>query len=72
MLGYEAFMTPASDGKTTLRRVLQSEWMLKILCDVHGGSRAPFQEFVIHLRGIKDIQNIEIPFRRDPTARLWR
>ena len=72
MLGPAAFSTPASDGKTTLRKILQSAWILKLFCDVRSDSRALFQEFEIHLRGIKDIQNMELASRRDPTGRQWR
>ncbi|ERF72752.1 hypothetical protein EPUS_04805 [Endocarpon pusillum Z07020] len=71
-LGPAAFSTPASDGKMTLRRILQSAWIFKLFCDVRSDSRALFQEFEIHLRGIKDIQNIELASRRDPTGRQWR
>lgn len=71
-LGAAAFFTPASDDKTTLRKILQSAWILKLFCDVRSDSRALFQEFEIHLRGIKDVQNIELASRRDPTGRQWR
>lgn len=71
-LGYTAFSTPASDGQTTLEGVLQSACILKLFCDVRGDSRALFQQFRIQLRGVKDIQNIELASRRDPTGRQWR
>ncbi|KAF7512893.1 hypothetical protein GJ744_011996 [Endocarpon pusillum] len=71
-LGPAAFSTPASDGKMTLRKILESDWILKLICDVRSDARALFQEFKIHLHGIKDIQNIELASRRDPTERRWR
>lgn len=71
-LGRKAFQTSASAGKWTLRKLLQSAWVLKLFCDIRGDSRALFTQFGIHLRGIKDIQNIELASRREPHRRHWR
>jgi hypothetical protein len=71
-LGRNAFETPASDGEMTLRKLLESEGVLKLLCDVRSNSRARFKDFDIHLRGIKDIQNMKLAYRQDPAGRQWR
>jgi exonuclease 3'-5' domain-containing protein 1 len=71
-LGHKAFQTSASAGKWTLRKLLQSAWLLKLFCDIRGDSRALFMQFGIHLCGIKDIQNIELASRREPRKRRWR
>jgi hypothetical protein len=66
-----AFVTPARDGEMTLEAVLQSSSVRKLLCDVRGDSYALFRDFGIRLQGIKDLQNIQMASRRDPT-RLQR
>jgi exonuclease 3'-5' domain-containing protein 1 len=71
-LGHKAFQTPAPAGKWTLRKLLQSAWVLKLFCDIRSDSRALFTQFGIHLHGIKDIQNIDLASRREPHRRHWR
>ncbi len=71
-LGGAAFSTPARTSTMTLGMVLESSCVLKLFCDVRGDSLALFKDFKVHLRGVKDIQNIELASRRDPTRREWR
>jgi exonuclease 3'-5' domain-containing protein 1 len=71
-LGHQAFQTTATAGKWTLRKLLQSVWVLKLFCDIRSDSRALFTQFGIHLRGIKDIQNMELASRQEPHKRHWR
>ena len=72
MLGPSAFVTPASDGRTTLETILESAEVLKLICDVRGDSYALLKEFGIRLRGIKDVQNFDIASRPDPATRQRR
>jgi exonuclease 3'-5' domain-containing protein 1 len=72
VLGDAAFLTPGSDGRTTLKRILESAAMAKLFFNVRGDSYALFQEFDIRLKGIKDLQNIERASRRDPDRRRRR
>jgi hypothetical protein len=71
-LGRLAFPTPASDGKTRLKTVLESAEVPKLFCDARGDSYTLFRELQICLRGVKDVPNTEIAPRRDPTGRQRR
>lgn len=70
--GLRTFDFPASNGKTTLRTIMQSTKVPKLFCDVRADSRALFKKCRIRFAGIKDVQNIEIASRRDPMRRQRR
>ena len=59
----ESVYDPASNGETTPGTVLESAEILKLFCDVSGDSYALFSEFGIRVRGIKDVQNMQIAHR---------
>lgn len=68
-LGASAFTTPALDGTTTLKSLLESPTILKGIFDVRNDSAGLYHGFGIQLKGIEDLQLLEIVSR--PRSR-WR
>ena len=62
-LGAAAFSTMSKDGLTTLKRVLESSSILKAFFDVRNDSDALYHEFGLYLRGVVDIQLMELRTR---------
>ena len=62
-LGAAAFSTASKDGSTTLKRVLESSSILKGFFDVRNDSDALYNHFGVYLRGVVDIQLMELRTR---------
>ena len=62
-LGASAFSTPASDGTTTLKTVLESPTIAKGIFDVRNDSAALYHGFGVRLQCLHDIQLLEIVAR---------
>ncbi|KAL8653265.1 MAG: hypothetical protein Q9226_003922 [Calogaya cf. arnoldii] len=59
----KAFHTPGTDGKTTLKSLLESDAISKVFFDVRSDSDALYAHFGIELAGIHDIQLMELATR---------
>ncbi|KAL8733096.1 MAG: hypothetical protein Q9166_002288 [cf. Caloplaca sp. 2 TL-2023] len=62
-LGSKAFHTPGTDGRTTLKSILESNAILKVFFDVRRDSDALNAHFGIKLAGIHDLQLMELATR---------
>src|SRR2546421_7794707 len=62
-LGASAFSTPASDGTTTLKTILESPIIAKGIFDVRNDSAALYHGFGVRLQCMHDIQLLEIVAR---------
>ncbi|KAI1765029.1 ribonuclease H-like domain-containing protein [Hypoxylon sp. FL1150] len=58
-LGADAFSTPGTQGYT-LKDVLESETTPKVIFDVRNDSDALFSHFQVNLKGIQDLQLMEL------------
>ncbi|KAI1770809.1 ribonuclease H-like domain-containing protein [Hypoxylon cercidicola] len=58
-LGFETFTTPGSHGRT-LKDILESKTIPKVVFDVRNDSDALFSHFQIRLQGIQDLQLMEL------------
>jgi exonuclease 3'-5' domain-containing protein 1 len=70
-LGSKIFDTPAQTGKKrSLRQILEDDKILVIFFDVRADSNAIYGHFGVHLRGVIDLQVMEMVTRsRRPTHR---
>jgi exonuclease 3'-5' domain-containing protein 1 len=73
-LGASAFSTPASDGTTTLKTILESPTIAKGIFDVRNDSAALYHGFGVRLQCMHDIQLLEIVARPQiwPGSRRFR
>jgi exonuclease 3'-5' domain-containing protein 1 len=71
-LGAAAFRTPASDGITTLKTVLESPTIPKGIFDVRNDSAALYHGFGVRLQHIRDIQLLEIVSRPQTWPGSWK
>ena len=62
-LGKATFCTPAADGTTTLKTILESGAIPKVLFDVRSDSDALYGQFGIDLKGVQDMQLMELGSR---------
>jgi exonuclease 3'-5' domain-containing protein 1 len=58
-----AFSTPGTDGKTTLKTILESSAIPKVFFDVRNDSDALYSLFGVELQGIQDVQLMELATR---------
>ncbi|XWX02354.1 hypothetical protein V2A60_010391 [Cordyceps javanica] len=61
-LGSKAFSTQGSDG-SSIKSVLESSMIPKVFFDVRNDSDALYSHFSIHLRGVEDLQLMELATR---------
>lgn len=61
-LGKDTFDTAGSDGRT-LRRILESQEIVKVFFDIRNDSDALFGLFGVRVRGIEDVQLMELASR---------
>jgi exonuclease 3'-5' domain-containing protein 1 len=71
-LGATTFSTPASDGKTTLKTMLESSTTPKGIFDVRNNSAALYHTFGVRLRSMHDVQLLEVVSRRQPRLGSWK
>ncbi|KAL8686044.1 MAG: hypothetical protein Q9218_007386 [Villophora microphyllina] len=64
-LGAQTFHATGTDGKTTLRSILESESIPKVFFDVRNDSGALHASFDIKLSRVHDIQLMELAARHD-------
>ncbi len=62
-LGKDTFCTAAADGTTTLKTILESGAIPKVFFDVRADSDALYGLFGIDLKGVQDIQLMELGSR---------
>lgn len=62
-LGASTFSTPASDGTTTLKTILESPTIAKGIFDVRNDSAALYHGFGVRLQCMHDVQLLEIVAR---------
>ncbi|KAF2094193.1 exonuclease [Rhizodiscina lignyota] len=59
----QAFSTTATNGRTSLKTILESDVIPKAFFDVRNDSDALYSHFHIHLAGVEDIQLMELATR---------
>lgn len=64
-LGKDAFVAEGSDGRN-LRNILESSKIIKVLFDIRNDSDALYNLYDIHVRGIWDLQLMELASRNFP------
>ncbi|KAL8852576.1 MAG: hypothetical protein Q9221_002572 [Calogaya cf. arnoldii] len=70
-LGHKAFNAPGTDGKTTLKSLLESDAIAKVFFDVRRDSDALYAHFGIELAGIHDIQLMELATRNPLSSKRY-
>ncbi|KAI9813026.1 MAG: hypothetical protein M1832_006417 [Thelocarpon impressellum] len=63
-LGERCFTTPGPDGTTTLKSVLEAADVPKVFFDVRNDSDALFAHFGVALKGVVDVQLLELAARK--------
>lgn len=63
LLGRDAFTTPGTGGRT-LKQVLESKRIPKVLFDVRNDSASLYKQYQVRLAGIHDLQLMELGKRR--------
>ncbi|KAK7751866.1 hypothetical protein SLS62_006167 [Diatrype stigma] len=59
LLGHDAFTTPGTGGRT-LRQLLESEHIPKVIFDVRNDSAALYKQYQVSLAGMHDLQLMEL------------
>ena len=69
LLGTKAFSTPNRSG-TTLQSILQSKLLPKVAFDIRNGAGALFAHFNMSMRGVEDLQLMEVATRSTKKYRM--
>lgn len=64
LLRHKAFSTLGTDGKKSLKTILEAEGIPKVFFDVRNDSDALYSHFGIMLQGVEDIQLMELAARK--------
>jgi exonuclease 3'-5' domain-containing protein 1 len=71
-LGATAFGTPASDGTTTFKTILESPTIPKCMFGVQNGLASLYHGFGVRLRCVHEVQLLEVATRLPWSPTSWR